>query len=94
MKYKAIKTNCVTGIPKITEVGFVIRGEWLYISKGGITGFESARFKELTENNRIWDRWMACMGTHRRYDRLEVPIVEIKRFLKNESQKENGNDKR
>ena len=82
LTYKAVRFDSMTGLPSIVDIEFKIEGEWLYITKGCVTGYESARIGELIKNDYVFDVWVACSGTQRQYDRLIVPIVEIKRFLK------------
>jgi hypothetical protein len=89
-KYCGIRTSCVSLIPKIIEVEFTLKYNeknketWLYISKGGVTGFESAQLPDLImkypEKN-VFCVWIANMGTLHKYDRLEIPIYEIIKYL-------------
>lgn len=87
--YKAIKTSSVTLVPEIIDVEFIIKvddkGEdWIHISKGAITGYESAQIRELMEQyikRSCFASWTANFGTLNKYSKLEVPMSEILRFL-------------
>ena len=91
--YKAIKTDAWTLIPEIIDVDFEIRqpgyveGSWIYVVKGAVTGYESANVKQLVEEyprRGVFSAWVACGGTLRKYDHLEVPMSEIIKFLEDQ----------
>ena len=92
MTYKAILTKSWSLQPEIIEVDFEIKkhgGEdWIYPIPG-VTGFESAPLKKLVEeyiNEPVFSKWTACGGTLNKYDRLEIPISEIIRWLEETKQ--------
>ena len=94
--YKGIRTNSHTLIPEIVDIEFEIRhfdkgnlaGEdWLYVTKGGVTGYESAQLKEMVDSyleRSVFTTWTACMGTLNKYPRLEIPMSEVIKFLKDQ----------
>ena len=92
--YKAVKINASTLIPEIVDVGFEIRyserlkSDWIYVVKGGITGYESADIKRLVEDypeSSVFSSWTACVGTLNKYHRLEIPMSEIIKFLEHQN---------
>lgn len=89
--YKAIKTDAFTLIPEIVEVDFEIRhseslvSDWIYITKGGVTGYASAKVRRLVEQyleRSVFAVWSANIGTLNKYHNLDVPLSEIIKFLK------------
>lgn len=90
--YKGIRTNAVTLVPEVIDVEFIIRTnkkgiDWIYISKGAITGYESAQIREMVEkyvNESCFATWVACFGTLNKYSRLEIPMSEVLKFLLDE----------
>jgi hypothetical protein len=90
--YKAVKINCSSLIPEIVDVDFKIvhsdslNEDYIHITKGGVTGYESADWKKLIENYQDtspFASWIACNGTLNRWHRLEIPMMEIIRYLLN-----------
>ena len=91
--YKAIKINAVTLIPEVVDVDFEVRqhksieGDWIHITRGGVTGYESANVRELVKDyprRSVFDSWTACGGTLNKYNRLMIPISEIIKFLESQ----------
>lgn len=83
-RYVGVKTNCSTLMPKIVEVGFNIRGDYINVVKGAVTGYEGANVKEICKDyldKGVYARWVACMGTLNKYDKLEIPMSEIIKYL-------------
>ena len=81
--YKAVKIDAVTLIPAVVDVDFKIRysesleSDWIYLTKGGVIGYESAEVRNLIEDyseRSVFASWTACMGTLNKYHRLEIPI--------------------
>lgn len=82
--YKAVLVDAFTLIPKVVDVDFEIRGEYIYVVKGGVTGYESATLKKIVDDyleRSVFACWVACMGTLRKYPRLEIPMSEIIKYL-------------
>jgi len=82
--YKAIKTNARTLIPEVIDVDFEIKGEYIYVSKGAVTGYESASVRDIVKQYvemSVFTCWTACSGTLNKYPRLEIPMSEIIKFL-------------
>lgn len=52
--------------------------DWVIVTKGGVTGYESARLEALESTER---GWMACAGCHN-WDRLFISHDELHRALK------------
>jgi len=91
--YKGIKTNAHTLIPEIVEVDFEVRksewteGDWIYITKGAVTGYESANVRELVgdySKRSVFSTWIANAGTLNEYHRLEIPMSEIIKYLEDQ----------
>lgn len=91
--YKAIRVNAVTLIPEVIDVDFEIKysenlkSDWIYVTKGGVTGYESAEVRRLVQDypdRSVFATWTACMGTLNRYHRLDIPISEVIKFLKDQ----------
>jgi len=91
--YKAVKTNARTLIPEIVDVDFEIKqyesleGDWIRVTKGGVTGYESANIRNLVgdaHKQSIFASWVACGGTLNKYNRLEIPMSEIIKFLEHQ----------
>lgn len=82
--YKAILISATTLIPEVIDIDFELKGEWLYVIRGGVTGFESANVKSLVEKypkRGVFSQWVACAGTLNLYHRLEIPMSEVIKFL-------------
>lgn len=91
--YNGVKTNAWTLIPEIVDVDFEIRysesleSDWIYIIKGGVTGYESAEWRKLIEdypNRSVFTSWLACAGTLNKYHRLDIPMSEVIKFLQDQ----------
>lgn len=91
--YKGVKTDAWSLIPKVVDVDFDIKqydslaGDWIRVTKGGVTGYESAEWRKLIEdypNRSVFSSWVACNGTLNKYHRLEIPMSEIIKFLKHQ----------
>ena len=87
--YKAILTNCASLQPEVVDIDFEVfvgHGgvEWIR-PVPGVTGYESAQLKEIIkdyfDNKPVFSRWIACAGTLNKYDRLEIPMSEIIKYL-------------
>lgn len=89
--YKAVVFSSLTGIPRVVDVEFTVRENgYLYVTKGGVTGFESAPLEELLKNDYVFDCWNANMGTARSWSKMLIPIMEIRRFVEENSIKINA----
>jgi len=91
--YRAVKINAVTLIPEIVDVDFVVKyhetlkGDWIYVTKGAVTGFESAELENLIQDypkRSVFAYWVACGGTLNKYHRLEIPMSEVIKFLEDQ----------
>ncbi len=51
---------------------------WIYISSGGVTGYESMREKDVKTMN--MDGWCACGGTKGKYDKLFLPGESMRKI--------------
>jgi len=86
--YKAIRVKSWNLEPEVIDIGFEIyKGygdkEWIRPIPG-VTGYESAPLKRMVEDyveKPVFFRWIACAGTLHMYDRLEIPLSEIVRYL-------------
>jgi len=84
--YKGVLFNAFTIEPEIVDIEFEIRGEYIYIVKGGVTGYEGAPLKKIVNDyvdKSMFTCWVACMGTYRKYHRLSIPMYEIIKYLIN-----------
>lgn len=53
---------------------------WIQLD-GGPTGYESFQATEANIRAMQTKNWIACMGTRGRWDRLMVPVTELRRFF-------------
>jgi hypothetical protein len=84
MSYKGIRMNCFDFEPKIVDIDFEIRDKYIYVIKGGTTGYESGNYKEMINeyiDKSMFTVWVACFGTVQRYSRLEIPMYEVLKYL-------------
>lgn len=61
-----------------------LNSEWVYVIKGGVTGYESAQLDKLIDGlhkESAFITWTACAGTLNKYHRLEIPMSEVIKFL-------------
>lgn len=66
-----IRTNCVTGEKTHVTVTFATYDGLLDVHHGGVTGHERWKLEDFLWN---FDRpFVVCMGTDKRWDRLEIP---------------------
>ena len=87
--YKAILTKSYNLQPEIIEINFITKidskdREWIH-PVPGVTGYEGAQVKKIVEeyikDKPVFCTWTACSGTLNKYDRLEIPMSEIIRYL-------------
>lgn len=90
--YKVIRVNSWSLEPVVEEINFVTNVdsegiEWIHPSPG-VTGYEGAELKKIIESyvddKPVFSRWIACAGTLNKWDRLEIPMSEIVRYLEDE----------
>ena len=80
MIVKARRIDCMTTQSKTVnlevEVKYseTLKAYWVYITKGGVTGFESLSVKNMCAGK---GGWWACAGTKGRWDSLYVPADQI-----------------
>lgn len=96
------RTHCRTGVTK--DVRLVLkdywnsskymREWWVYISDGGVTGYESIKVDTILNNDELEENsfdiitgWYACAGTKNSWDTLFIPGIELLQ-LKEALQKE------
>jgi len=89
VKVTAVRTNCMTGIVKDIEVlvnkkesgGISPTGEWwICIIEGGVTGYESMRVSNVTDERHQTGGWSACTGTMGRWDALFLPATSMQKI--------------
>jgi len=86
--YKAIRVKSWNLEPEVVDIGFeVYEGygdeEWIR-PVPSVTGYESGPLRRMVEEyvgKPVFSRWIACAGTLHMYDRLEIPLSEIVRYL-------------
>lgn len=87
---KAIRTDCVTGEQKEVELAYEVietdDGRKLFKLQGGPTGYESfhitqALIEEYRHAPQTCGDWIACSGTKGIYDKLVVPLAEMREAL-------------
>lgn len=85
--YKAIRIKSWSLEPEIIEVNFETfmssDVEWVRPIPG-VTGYESANLKKIVNDylkKPVFSRWVACAGTLNKYDRLEIPMSEIIKWV-------------
>lgn len=78
--------SSLTGVPRVVDVEFKVKEDgYVYVTKGGVTGFESAPLVDLLKHDYVFDCWNACMGTERSWSKMLIPIMEIRRFVEDNS---------
>lgn len=88
-KYVGIMYSASTQIPRISYVEFDIKDysenkRYLRIVSGGVTGYEELPIKKALEEyieKQSFTNWVACFGTLNSWNRLEIPMIEIIRYL-------------
>lgn len=83
MIVKATRTSCITGIRQ--EVMITVEKKYhekleswyCKIVEGGVTGYESIKYKDLEA---IKGGWWACIGTKGKWDKLYVPSESLLRI--------------
>jgi len=86
--YKAIRVKSWSLEPEVIDIDFKIYEgyddkEWISPIPG-VTGYESGPLKRMVEEyvgKPVFSRWIACGGTLNKYDRLEIPMSEIIKYL-------------
>ena len=86
--YKAIRVKAWSLEPEIVDIDFEVAAgyddkEWIR-PVPGVTGYESGPLKSMVEeyvDKPVFSRWIACAGTLNKYDRLEIPMSEIIKYL-------------
>jgi hypothetical protein len=92
VEVKAERTDAWTGAVSEGVCRLEIRDghdkkPWIYITRGGVTGYESLSVESFLKRDRCdpdaCDKsWNACWGTEKRWDGLVVPAREFHRALK------------
>jgi len=92
--YKAVKIDAWSLLPEIVDVDFEIiyseslKSDWIYVTKGGVTGYESAEVRKLIEDypkRSMFEYWVACGGTLNKYHRLNIPMSEVIKYLEDQN---------
>lgn len=84
---KATRTCCLTGNVTITDIELEIRKQrtwtspWIWISKGGVTGFEGFEMKDEVIARVYQNGWGACGGTPGKWDTLVISAEEMQKAL-------------
>jgi len=86
--YKAIRIKSWSLEPEVIDIGFKVYDgyddkEWIS-PLPGVTGYESGPLRSMVEeyiDKPVFSRWIACAGTLNKYDRLEIPMSEIVKYL-------------
>lgn len=88
-----VRTDCLTDEVYTYELEFEIRpyksqydyynGQFELVLFGGPTGYESVFLKDILPDVKIGTKtgWEACWGTKGRWDKLFIPMSELRRVL-------------
>ena len=81
----AIRTNCVTDkqvamkvLVNKKQAAILSDKQWIWIVKGGVTGYESMRVDSVREFT--FGGWSACAGTKGRWDTLFLPAASMQKI--------------
>jgi len=84
---KGIRTNCFSGKSNEVEVdcekkhNTFLDSDWVWIVRGGVTGYESIEVSKLQACKDSMKDWVACSGTKGVWDNLVIPISEVFRLV-------------
>ena len=77
---EAERTDCYTGVKRSVSVRAFLKKGYICLEDGP-TGYESAPIEMLYQASDS-EEWNACMGTEKRWDKMNVSIRELRKAVR------------
>jgi len=86
IRVEALRTPCISDKPTYQTVIHIkrrylneLKSWWIYVAKGGVTGYESMEEKDVDTMCGGWG-WCVCAGAKNKYDKLSIPAEEMQKI--------------